>query len=148
MDKEQARNLLLSILQAHSTFRTVVQRTIAKLDNNITFEMMQILVELWKKDGINQQELADKTFKDKSSLSYLISNLEKRDLVIRCEDTQDRRNKRIMLTDAGRELQNQYTPILQDVYSQMAEQLDSTTVDFVVSYMKDLNHIISQINLK
>ncbi|MGL4332950.1 MAG: MarR family winged helix-turn-helix transcriptional regulator [Bacteroidales bacterium] len=148
MEKEQSRSLILAILQTQSTFRTVVQRSLGQLDKNITFEMIQVLVELWKQDGINQQELANKTFKDKSSLSYLLNNLEKRDLVLRYEDEHDRRNKLILLTDKGRELQNHFSPILGEIYAQMAEKLDPDTLDFVISYMKELNLIISKINLK
>lgn len=147
MEKEQTRSLILNILQTQSTFRTVVQRSLAKLNQDITFEMIQVLVELWKQDGVNQQDLAIKTFKDKSSLSYLINNMEKRNYVVRCEDEKDRRNKRIMLTDEGRALKDQFTPLLDNIYSQMADRLDGDMVRQINACMKNLNYIISQIKL-
>lgn len=147
MENDKSRSLMLSILQVHSTFKTVAQRSLTKLNKEITFEMMQVLVELWKNDGVNQQILAQKTFKDKSSLSYLINNLEKRNLVFRKEDNNDRRNKLIYLTEAGDNLRHEFNPLLNNIYTQMAKELDIREIDNVIAYMSDLNQIISQIKV-
>lgn len=71
----------------------------------ISLELLEVIAFLWDKDGINQQELAHKAIKDKSSMTYLIHNLVKRNLVIRVEDENDRRNKLIFLTAKGKLLQ-------------------------------------------
>lgn len=147
MNKDKSRNLIISILQVQSTFRTVAQRAFAKLNKDITFEMMQVLVELWKQDGINQQIIAQRIFKDKSSLSYLISNLEKRKLVYRKEDETDRRNKLVYLTEDGSDLRHEFRPVLDDIYSQMSLELDSSSTDNIISGMNDLNRIISKIKV-
>ena len=147
MEKDNSRSLMLSILEVHSTFKTIVQRSLTKLNKDITFEMMQVLVELWKSDGVNQQILAQKTVKDKSSLSYLINNLEKRNLVYRKEDENDRRNKLIYLTDAGDKLRYDFTPLLEDIYIQMAKKLNNKDIEKIIFFMSELNQIISKINI-
>jgi DNA-binding MarR family transcriptional regulator len=83
---------------------------------NITFEMLQVLRFLWNKDGVNQQEIADATLKDKASLTYLIDNLVRRQLVQRTEDQQDRRNKIITLTPQGHQLKARITPWIEEMF--------------------------------
>jgi DNA-binding MarR family transcriptional regulator len=69
---------------------------------NITTEQYRILVNLWNKDGQNQQELVKTTRKDKTNITRLIDGLEKRDLVVRISDKKDQRNKLIYLTRKGK----------------------------------------------
>ena len=45
----------------------------------ISPEQWTILLSLWEKDGITQQELCNATFKDKPSMTRLIDNMERQD---------------------------------------------------------------------
>lgn len=72
----------------------------------ITPEQWTILLFLWEKDGVTQQELCNATFKDKPSMTRLIDNMERQHLVVRISDKRDRRNNLIHLTKTGRELEN------------------------------------------
>ena len=69
---------------------------------DITVEQWSVLVHLWKQDGLNQQDLCNRTFKDKPSITRLLDNLEKQGLVQRVMCVGDRRNKLIYLTDAAK----------------------------------------------
>src|ERR1700735_439870 len=73
--------------------RRNIQLKIHEQGIDLTFEMLEILSCLWKKAGVNQQELADLTLRDKSGITYLIDNLAKREIVTRVEDEKDRRNR-------------------------------------------------------
>jgi len=75
---------------------------------NITTEQYRILVNLWNKDGQNQQELAQCTLKNKASITRLINGLEKKNLVVRILDRNDNRNNLIYLTKMGKE----FAPVL------------------------------------
>ena len=44
---------------------------------------MECLYHLWKQDGMSQQELCNATFRDKPSITRLVDNLEKLQLVKR-----------------------------------------------------------------
>ena len=72
----------------------------------ITPEQWTILLFLWEKDGVTQQELCNATFRDKPSMTRLIDNMERQHLVVRISDKKDRRNNLIHLTKTGRELEN------------------------------------------
>lgn len=105
------------IIRVNTAFRQYIQ---AKLRNNnmdLTFEMLQVLATLWTSDGINQQEIANLTVKDKASVTYLIDNLTKRSLVYRSEDKEDRRNKRIFLTQQGSALREEVQPWIQEMHA-------------------------------
>ena len=71
---------------------------------DITPEQWTVLLSLWEKDGVSQQELCNATFKDKPSMTRLIDNMEKLGLVVRIASKDDRRTNLVHLTRQGREL--------------------------------------------
>lgn len=73
----------------------------------ITIEQWSVLYHLWKQDGQSQQELCNATFRDKPSITRLVDNLEKLQLVKRVASADDRRINRICLTKTGLRLQEQ-----------------------------------------
>ncbi len=72
----------------------------------ITIEQWSVLYHLWKQDGLSQQELCVRTFRDKPSITRLIDNLEKQKLVKRMPSKEDRRINLVCLTDAAKLLQD------------------------------------------
>ena len=52
----------------------------------ISPEQWTVLIFLWEKDGVTQQELCNATFKDKPSMTRLIDNMERQHLVVRISD--------------------------------------------------------------
>lgn len=72
---------------------------------DITVEQWSVLYHLWKEDGLSQQELCNRSFRDKPSVTRLVDNLEKQHLVKRVSSRKDRRMNMIHLTESGRDLQ-------------------------------------------
>ena len=87
-------------------------RSFRKLSIDITPEQWTVLYYLWSRDGVTQQELCNVTFKDKPSMTRLIDNLEKQQLVVRSPGVKDRRINLIHLTDKGRELEVATKPLV------------------------------------
>jgi len=112
-----------SMSELRNYVRQYIQVKIKENGSNITFEMLEVMGCLWKKDGVNQQEIADLTLRDKSSMTYLLDNLVKRKLVRRLEDENDRRNKLIYLTNEGTELKETLNPWVAEVYGMASEEL-------------------------
>lgn len=83
-----------------------LQRNFKQAGTEITIEQWSILYHLWKEDGLSQQELCNRSFRDKPSLTRLIDNLEKLKLVKRVPSKEDRRINTICLTDAAKSLQD------------------------------------------
>ncbi|MFM1775460.1 MAG: hypothetical protein RJA53_1070 [Bacteroidota bacterium] len=72
----------------------------------ITIEQWSVLYHLWKQDGLSQQELCNRTFRDKPSITRLIDNLEKQKLVKRMPSKEDRRINLVCLTESAKLLQD------------------------------------------
>ncbi|AXY76554.1 MarR family transcriptional regulator [Paraflavitalea soli] len=90
---------------------TAIARRLQKKFNtaelNVTIEQWSVLYHLWKQDGISQQELCNATFRDKPSITRLVDNLEKLQLVKRVSSDADRRMNLIFLTKQAQKLQEQ-----------------------------------------
>jgi len=123
-------------------FRKHMQGKIRSLDLHLTFEMLEVMICLWRQDGVNQQEIADITLRDKSAMTYLIDNLTKRKMIMRKEDEKDRRNKLVFLTPEGRQLQQTLQPWVAEMYEKATENLDAEALsrgrDLVESMIRNL----------
>ena len=88
---------------------TAIARRLQKKFNtaglNLTIEQWSVLYHLWKNDAMSQQQLCEATFRDKPSITRLVDNLEKLELVKRVASREDRRINQIFLTDAGKALE-------------------------------------------
>ena len=82
-----------------------LQKNFRKAGLEITIEQWSVLYHLWKEDELSQQELCNRTFRDKPSITRLIDNLEKLELVKRIPSPTDRRINLVQLTDAAWKLQ-------------------------------------------
>ena len=103
------RGELYSVINGMAS--TAVARRLQKNFRNagleITIEQWSILYHLWKEDCLSQQELCNRTFRDKPSITRLIDNLEKQNLVKRMPSKTDRRINLVCLTDNAKILQQQ-----------------------------------------
>lgn len=104
-----------SMNKATSAIRAYMRQRFREHGIDLTFEMVQVLRCLWNEDGVKQQELACLTLKDKASLTLLIDNLSKRNLVQRTEDPTDRRNKLITLKPEGQRLKHLILPLIEEM---------------------------------
>lgn len=132
-----------TVIRVNLAFRQFIQSKFKEHNVDLTFEMLQVLAILWQQDGINQQELADQTVKDKASMTYLIDNIVRRGLVYRQEDGSDRRNKLIFLTDEGRQLKQQIQPWLDEMFSVAGK---NTTIDMLNDCIGQLETIRNSIS--
>ncbi len=98
-----------------SAINRAVLRGFSASGIDITTEQWTVLACLWKEDKVTQQALCDLTSKDKPSMTRLIDNLEKRNLVTRVSDPKDRRINLIHLTANGEKLQAKATGIIQSI---------------------------------
>ena len=114
---DATRHFVHLLFELRDHLRQFMQKKFKENNIDLTYEMHQIMASLWRKDGIKQQELADLTLKDKASMTFLIDNLTKRDLVKRMEDPADRRNKLIYLTANGKKLGKKVAPWVTELFT-------------------------------
>lgn len=94
----------------------IMEQKFREAGNDITSEQWSVLVKLWETDGKTQQELCCGTNKDKPSITRLIDNLERSNLVVRIPDKDDRRINLIYLTPKGKEMKSALMEIALETY--------------------------------
>ena len=138
------------LIRVNTAFRQYIQAMLRRNNMDLTFEMLQVLACLWNTDGVNQQEIANLTVKDKASVTYLIDNLTKRGLVVRKEDEGDRRNKLVLLTDAGKALKTEVEPWIQEMHAfagvDMPVQAIKDCMQVMIKFRENLGMEISSDN--
>src|SRR5690606_1512107 len=98
------------------TFSKTLSRKFRENNILLTTEQCSILTVLWnEKNGCSQQVLADKTNRDKPSITRLIDNLEKENWVERRPHPTDRRQNLIFLTQKGKKIEEDVLAILQEI---------------------------------
>lgn len=127
-----------AILNIRIAMKQYVQRRIREDKLDLTYEMVQVLAVLWRKGEINQQEIADRVQKNKASLTSLLDNLAKRNLIIRNEDPADRRNKIISLTGSGKEYEKQLEPLLNEFYHTLTKDLPQNDMKKITGFLKNM----------
>ncbi len=109
----------------------------------ITIEQWSILYHLWKEDGQNQQQLCDKTFRDKPSITRLIDNLVKLGLVERKVSETDKRVNYIFLSNIAKNLQDQTIEIANQT---MDEALVGITKNEIETVKNVLQKVYDNLN--
>lgn len=112
---------------------TAIARRLQKKFNaaglNLTIEQWSVLYHLWKEDGKSQQELCNATFRDKPSITRLVDNLEKLQLVKRVASENDRRINMIYVTKIAQKLQEQTMEMAEETLNEALEGVPAEKID-------------------
>ena len=119
---------------------TAIARRLQKKFNqagiNLTIEQWSVLYQLWKEDGKSQQELCNATFRDKPSITRLIDNLEKLNLVKRVSDDKDRRINKVFLSKQAQKLQEDTMQLAEETLNEALEGVPADQVEMCKEVLK------------
>ena len=96
---------------------------------NITIEQWSVLYHLWKEDGRSQQQLCNATFRDKPSITRLVDNLEKLNLVKRVASENDRRINMIYLTKQAQKLEEETMQIADETLNEALQSVPADRIE-------------------
>ncbi len=112
---------------------TAIARRLAKKIQycrmNITIEQWSVLYHLWKQDGSSQQELCNATFRDKPSITRLVDNLEKLNLVKRVASENDRRINLIFLPKQAQKLQEETMELAEETLNEALKTVPAEKIE-------------------
>lgn len=116
--------------------------------NNICISKQQwlILNLINQHKGINQNELAQFADRDKTSVTRFISNLETKGYLVREYSKNDKRVKKLFLTEFGLETLQKTTPIVRKAVLKLQNELSSEEIKIAISSLKKIQDKITQIN--
>lgn len=95
----------IAVARACQLMQLTLARNMAHLE--IKPPHLDIMINLYRREGISQQELAHKLLVGRSNMSMLLPQLEKRGLIERRPDARDKRVLRLHLTDEGKAITEQ-----------------------------------------
>ncbi|MGX5668523.1 MarR family transcriptional regulator [Rhizobium daejeonense] len=116
--------------------------TRALVDLDIKPPHLDILVNLFRFEGISQQELARKLLVGRSNMSMLLPQMEKRGLLERRPDPKDKRVLRLYLTEAGRELTSRAMVIQTDI---IEKTLSATPIEDCLAMADNMEKLIARL---
>ncbi len=108
-------HLTAKVRRAYSNY---LNQSFARAQIEINTQQLVILFILWDKNGQRQQDIADQTSRDKTSIARLLTTMEKRNLIVRKPDEEDSRQKLVYLTENGKNIKDK-------VFIQIKNYVDS-----------------------
>ncbi|GLT19124.1 MarR family transcriptional regulator [Vibrio zhanjiangensis] len=106
--------------------------------HGLSVALWPTLMCLWEQEGVTQREIAKKSKVESSTTTRTLDKLEKLGLVQRQVDPNSRRSFRIYLTDKGRALQKEITPIPQSVNHHILSALCSSEQKEMIRLLQKL----------
>lgn len=133
----------VSVARACQVMNQALGREIASLD--IKPPHLDILVNLYRFEGLTQQDLARKLLVGRSNMSMLLPQMEKRGLISRRGDENDRRVLRLYLTEDGRALTEKAMQIQIKVIDSM---MQSSTLEECMSVANIMERLTAALLLR
>ncbi|WP_165020440.1 MarR family winged helix-turn-helix transcriptional regulator [Dysgonomonas sp. ZJ279] len=137
LNEDQDLDLIFPIIngKVSMAINRMMYRNFRKEGLDITPEQWTVLAFLWREDGVTQQTLCNSTFKDKPSMTRLIDNLVKQNLVCRNASVKDRRSNYIFLTDTGKSIKEKARKALFDTMNAALARIDEEGLQQVRSIL-------------
>lgn len=125
------------------TSRSIIKRLTKKFLEagfDVSYEQWSILVHLYRKDGQTQQELSNIAVKDKAAITRLLNVLEKKNIVLRIPDRNDKRSKLVYLTNKAKDFKADLIAVVEEL---LVEAEQGIPQDEMVLCKTTLNKIFS-----
>jgi DNA-binding MarR family transcriptional regulator len=132
----------IAVARACQLMQQSLGRALAHLD--IKPPHLDILVNLFRFEGISQQELARKLLVGRSNMSMLLPQMEKRGLIERRGDKHDKRVLRLYLTAEGRRVTEEAMAIQTDLIDRMLSDAPLDECDIMTAHMERIVSLLLQ----
>lgn len=111
---------------------------------DLSKEQMITLKKLHDEDGLNQNELAFLTFRDKSSLTRLLSKMEMKNYIKRKQSKEDKRINQVFLTNEGRAAFKQSKQAIKKFIAIMEQNITEDDKKRVIGILKKVQFNFTQ----
>jgi MarR family transcriptional regulator, 2-MHQ and catechol-resistance regulon repressor len=135
----QALDAYIKLVRASESVTSRVTRHLD--DDGLTVSQFGVLEALFHLGPLSQRELAHKILKSGGNVTMVIDNLEKRGLVKRERDEEDRRFYRVTLTPSGRKL-------IRNIFPRHAEKIASQMNVLTKEELLELGRLCRKLGLQ
>lgn len=105
---------------------------------DLTKEQMIVLKKLHDRDGLNQNELAFLTLRNKSSLTRLLGKMQSKNYIIRVQSKEDKRVNHVYLTDLGRETFQRTRPVIKQIMKTIQQNISKEEKEIFINILKKI----------
>lgn len=112
---------------------------------DMTIEQFKVMMVLWKEGSSTQQNIADFVEKDKTSVTRLIAGLEKRALIRRTTDEQDKRCNLVTLTPQGSALEKPTMDVVTEAIAELHRDIDPEELTITLRVLQNLCHTLTNL---
>lgn len=124
--------------QAALSARAFLSRRLEDNGIDMTIEQFKVMVVLWKEKSSTQQNIADFVGKDKTSVTRLIAGLEKRSLIQRTSDKNDKRCNLVTLTAQGIALETSTMAVLSEASAFVHKDIDPKELEITLRVLQTM----------
>lgn len=103
---------------------------------DLSKEQMIILRKLHGQNGLNQNELASLTFRDKSSMTRLLNKMERKNYIQRRQCEEDKRINLVFLTEKGRTIFKHTKPVLRKLINTLEKNITNDEKKVLIKILK------------
>jgi len=128
--------------------RLLLDKVFHNNDLDLNVEQFMLLKCLSFNDGINQQELSKVIDRDKTTITRLISKMEKKNMVLRVNSKEDKRVNNIHLTNLGKEMLEKVEPYLTEINNSLQNSISIDEFEVLKIVLSKLNNSIEEIENK
>lgn len=122
-----------------SMFRVIENRAAQQTNIKLTMFQFKLLYSISvEREEVILKDMAEKMGKDKSSILRMINLLEKKELVRRVVDQNDRRKNQLMVTKMGERFILDFQKIEQELNIELQEGLSESDIQ---QFLKVVNHL-------
>lgn len=121
-EQERALSAYVKLLRASESIHQEAMRPL--LSENLTASQFAVLEALFHVGPMCLTDLARKILKTSGNITMVVGNLEKRGLVVREQNPEDRRYFNVAITPEGRKLIGRVFPTHLDKIVELMERLD------------------------
>ena len=124
------------LAKSHQHTHTLIRSALEEF--RLTPPQFMALAFLWRRDGLNQQELGSLVNMDRTTVSGILERLERLELVQRGQDPRDRRSWVIFVTKKGHSLRQKIMPSLAQVENELNRALAPEEQEILIKLLNKL----------
>lgn len=106
--------------------------------SNIGTSEFECLYYISKNNGMNQEKLRSFLNIDKSAVARMVANLEEKGYVSRIQDKDDKRAKKLFITDKAVDMKNMSSSVESFFYEWLVEDIDPNEKEVFLKVLNDL----------
>ncbi|RTE03939.1 MarR family winged helix-turn-helix transcriptional regulator [Paenibacillus whitsoniae] len=128
------------------TYRKLSNYLLFRLkEHEITPEQWSVLYQVDREDGLMQKEIAERSGKDRPTITRILDHLEGKGYVLKKIGDNDRRSFLVFMTEKGKALIAQTLPIEQNVIQEIKGCMSDEEYAQLMKLLHRINHHVNEL---